>query len=828
MLVKIKIKKDLCMKIIRVLSVCMIIITHFLSLSLHASENMAEFLKGKEQHQGYFTFYNDNESGKVYLEISNFDQQFLFQSSLPSGIGSNDIGLDRGQLGETRLVQFERVGNKVFLRQLNSYYRANTANKLAQQAVKQAFASSIIWGFKVTQTEKNSDKVLIDYTPFLLSDIHHLAQRLKSAKQGDFKIDESRSAFYKKRSKAFPHNTELEAIITYTGNDAGKYLRSVTPDASAVSVHLHHSLIKLPDDQYKTRVFHPFSGFWSVEYADYASAIDEPLIKRLIPRHRLSKKDPQASISEAIKPIIYYLDAGVPEPVRSALLDGARWWNQAFSAIGYKNAFQVKMLPADVDPMDVRYNVIQWVHRATRGWSYGSSVIDPRTGEIIKGHVTLGSLRVRQDYLIALGLTSPFKDQNTDTSKQQEMALARIRQLAAHEVGHTLGLAHNFSASVNNRASVMDYPHPLITIKKTIDGKVLDLSNAYAKNIGDWDKYTIAYGYGDYKPAQEQQKLAKLISNAQAQGFNYMSDPDARPKSGANSKGHLWDNGKNAASELERVLKVRALALQNFGINSIAAGEPFSALEQVLAPIYNFHRYQVEATAKLIAGVNYSYAVKNYNDEKVDYSIVSATEQRQALTALLKTLDAKTLMLPKKLLTLIPPKAYGYSRTRESLPSKTGVTFDGVTLAEASAQHTLALMLNKQRLARLAQQAAQNSSIPSVAQLLEKLMRATVYQPAKSGLQDLIQQRINQLVVKQLLSLWLDKKVVTEVRSEVFFALISLEKTLQQKTKTRSHSKRFFAHYRLLIQQINYGLNEGKQITPTVAVKMPPGSPIGN
>jgi len=787
-----------------------------------AEPTYAEFIQDKQHHQGYFSFYLDDKTGNVFLEIESFEEEFLFQSGLPHGVGSNDIGLDRGQLGDTRLVRFERVGDKVFLRQLNSYYRANTDSVLEKQAIDEAFASSIIWGFKVSNSSPDNSKTLIDYTPFLLSDIHNLSAQLQRTKQGDYKIDASRSGVYQKRSKAFPNNTELEATVTYKGSKAGAHLRAVVPDASAVTVNLHHSLIKLPDDGYQTRKFHPYSGFWQNAYADYASAIDEPLITRNIPRHRLMKKNPQAKVSETVEPIIYYLDAGVPEPVKSALLDGARWWDQAFAAIGYKNAFQVKMLPSDADPMDVRYNVIQWVHRATRGWSYGASVIDPRTGEILKGHVTLGSLRVRQDYLIALGLTSPFKTIDTDTSAMKAMALARIRQLSAHEVGHTLGIAHNFAASVNDRASVMDYPHPLITIKND----EISLENAYATDIGDWDKYVVAYGYGDVSKAQEAQYLSELVDSALQQGLAYVSDPDARAKSGAHATGHLWDNGKDAAAELTRVLQVRELALANFGLNSIPVGTPMSELEQVLVPIYNFHRFQVEATAKLIAGVDYGYQLRSEqftNQQKM----LSGKSQHAALKALLLTLSVETLAIPAEVTALIPPKAYGYSRNRESFTSYTGLTFDPISAAEASAKHTLVLLLNAERLARLQQQSMLDNNIPSVGQLFNELIDATLQSAPKKSTALLIQQRVNQQLIEHLLALWHSENLVTEVKAEVYLTLTDLSQWLTDKRSTKKY-KSSRAQFALLANQINYSLSHDKIATPASKIKLPPGSPIGS
>ncbi|MEW6981085.1 zinc-dependent metalloprotease [Colwelliaceae bacterium 6471] len=791
-------------------------------LSVQANTDFTDFIKDKTYHQGYFSFYQDDNTGKIYLEISKFDQDFIFQSSLPQGIGSNDIGLDRGQLGDTRLVRFERVGEKVFLRQLNSYYRADSDNPLEKQAIDEAFASSIIWGFKVASISSDKQKVLIDYTPFLLSDIHNISDRLKTAKQGSFKVDESRSGIFAKRTKAFPANTELEATVTFKGSGAGDYLKSVTPEHSAITVNLHHSLIELPDDKYTPRQFHPNSGFWSVAYADYASAIDEPIVKRAIPRHRLAKKDKNASSSEAVEPIVYYLDAGVPEPVRSALIDGAKWWDQAFSAIGYKNAFQVKILPADADPMDVRYNVIQWVHRATRGWSYGSSVIDPRTGEIIKGHVTLGSLRVRQDYLIALGLTSPFTQPNTDTNSMKEMALARIRQLSAHEVGHTLGIAHNFAASVNDRASVMDYPHPFVQLG---DGHI-DLSQAYATDIGDWDKFVIAYGYSDLDANKETNVLAELIADSKAKGLAYISDPDARSKSSPHASAHLWDNGADPVAELTRVLEVRAHALANIGTNSIPAGTPLSEIEQVLVPIYNFHRYQVDAVAKLVAGLQYSYEVKSA-EESVGVSNVSGKVQTQAISALISTLKPSVLTLPESLIKLIPPKAYGYSRDRESFKSNTGIAFDPISAADASINNTLNLLLTPERLARLEQHAALDDSAPDTGKLLSALLDNTLYQKSTDGMKLLIQQRANQQVVDHLLALWHQDKLVTEVRAQVYSALQTLAKWLDDNKDNRRKYKGLTAQFEMLAQQISFSFNHSKPSTPASKISLPPGSPIG-
>jgi len=345
-------------------------------------------VKGLTHMNGFFDLYWDKRNGQLLLQIDDLGDEFIYQSSMPRGVGSNDLGLDRGQLGATRIVEFYRSGPKVLLVENNTDYRALSDDLAEQAAVKSSFAHSVVWGFELVAESRNS--VLVDATDFFLRDAHKISSRLSRAEQGTYKVDSSRSAIFLPRTRAFPDNTEVEAIISYTGDqkfdDKGKAasdtLSTVVPDITAVSVHLHHSFIRLPDDDYNPLPYDARAGIVSSPlghgFIDYATPIGDPIQVLYGRRHRLQKLDPKANLSEAVEPIIYYLDPGAPEPVRSALMEGASWWNQAFEAAGYQNAFQVKLLPEDADPMDVRYNVIQWVHRSTRGWSYGSSVLNPQ------------------------------------------------------------------------------------------------------------------------------------------------------------------------------------------------------------------------------------------------------------------------------------------------------------------------------------------------------------------------------------------------------------------------------------------------------------------
>ena len=773
----------------------------------------SEKSKAFQKFDGFLNYLYDVKTDKIYLEVTDLNTEFLYVYSLSSGIGSNDIGLDRGQLGNEQVVYFKKAGNKLLLVQPNLKYRALTDNALEKKSVEQAFATSILFGFPIEEEKKGT--YIIDITDFLMQDTHGVASRLQSGGQGNYSLDKSKSAFDLARTKNFPKNTEFDVILTFKGDAKGREIRAVSPNSGLVTVAQHHSFIALPDNGYKKRVFGPRSGSYPFSYYDYSTPVQEPILKQFITRHRLEKKNPTEKMSEAVEPIIYYLDNGTPEPVRSALLEGGRWWNQAFEAIGYKDAFQLKMLPDDADPLDVRYNVIQWVHRSTRGWSYGSSITDPRTGEIIKGHVSLGSLRIRQDFLIAQALMdTPFKERDDNYEPMLAMAIARIRQLSAHEIGHTLGFAHNYAASTNNKASVMDYPHPQFDIK---NGKI-NFSNAYTATIGDWDKVTVAYSYTDFKDeATEEKGLNAILEKASEKGLRYITDQDARPAGSAHALAHLWDNGTNIGEELDEVLKIRKLAMANFSIDNIKTGEPYTVLEDVFVPLFYFHRYQTEAVAKQIAGLEYNYAIKGDNQEVV--KVLDAKTQHQALNSLLNTLDAEVIAIPKDKLALFPPRAFGYARSRESMKGRMGVGFDPISAAETSADMTLEFMFNPERASRLVLQKSLDDNNLGLEQLIDKVLSNTLFrQENKDKYIDEVQKAINYRALHHLMNLAAQEKVLSQVNAIANYKLNEVMKKLQAKSDLFSFEG---------VKRIQQFQEHPEKFTISPVATIPDGSPIG-
>jgi hypothetical protein len=781
--------------------------------------SIADKTRGMEKKDGFLPLYWDAQGGKLWMEIPRMGAEMIYQVSLPAGMGSNDVGLDRGQLGDTRIVRFERSGPRVLLVQPNLAFRASSTNADERRDVEDSFAQSVLWGFTVGA--ESDGHVLVDATDFALRDAHGVVQALKRARQGDFKLDATRSAFYLPNLKAFPRNSEIEVTLTFTGDNPGEWVRDVTPTPEAITVRERHSFVQLPEDGYTPRRNDPRAGYFGIQYADYSSPLGQPLEQRFLTRHRLKKKDPNAAVSDPVEPIVYYVDRGAPPEIREALIQGASWWNQAFEAAGYRNAFRVEVMPDGADPMDVRYNVIQWVHRATRGWSYGASVVDPRTGEIIKGHVSLGSLRDRQDWLIGEGLTSPYTSGNENPEQVRQMVMARIRQLAAHEVGHTLGLAHNYIASAQGRVSVMDYPHPMVTL--TPDGRI-DLSNTYPEGIGAWDKVAITYGYSDFAPGtNEPVALERIISDARAHGLTFLTDQDARPTGSAHPQTHLWDNGVDAAAELTRVLAVRRAALSRFGETAIRTGMPLATMEEALVPLYLYHRYQDEAAVKMIGGQWYSYALRG--DGQDPLHPVPAADQRRALATVLSTVSPAELALPKSVLDRLPPRPATFEPHRELFTRWTGLVFDAVSPAASAADMTFGLLLDPQRAARLVEQHSLDPSLPDLREVLDRTSAAVFADSDTDPYHREVARAVQRSFVDRLMDLAADAPM-PQVRAEATQRLRELRDQFRGSVRLRSNPQG--PHEALMADDITRFLDrpwEPRERRQPLTI--PPGSPIG-
>lgn len=793
--------------------------------------SIASATQGMKKYEGFFNFYYDEKTGRVLLEVDKLDKEFLYFASLSEGVGNG--GPERGQ-ASSALAEFIKVGPKVLLVEPVTNYRAISQNADEQKAVENAFAKSVIWGFAPVAVE--GEKLLVDLTPFIIRDSQNIATRLgvrrvsgpvsvpqPSSGGGTYRLDESRSVVYMENTKNFPKNTEFEAMVTFTGgspnvNRFGGGGSSLAPDPSAVTINMHQSFVELPDGNYKSRRFDPRSAFGMFSYMDFSAPMTDPIVKRFIRRHRLEKKNPGNAPSEAAEPIVYYIDRGAPEPVKTALIEGGAYWNEAFEAAGFKNAFQVRELPQGADPMDIRYNVVNWINRtgAPRGFSSGASYIDPRTGEIIKGVVTLGSDRHRQDYLIAEGLLQPYEDGKKTTNAMQELALARVRQLSAHEIGHTLGFNHNFAASPKDRGSVMDYPFPRFSLKA--DGTV-DISDSYAKGIGAWDKRAVMWGYTEFpKGTDEEAGLEKIMQETLKQGFLYIPDigGNAHPTS------HQWDDGANPIDQMTNIMKVRRKVLDNFSEKAIQKGEPMATIEEVLVPIYLLHRYQVEAVAKSVGGLYFTHAVKN--DGQVTTRMVEPKEQWRALESLLGTITPEALALPDALISKIPPRPSGYPASLETFTGHTGPTFDPIAAAETAAGTTLSYLLNPERAARLIEYNARDAKQPGLMPVIDKLFEKTWKSSPLDGYKGELQTLVNNLSLKYLLMLAADSKAPENVRGEALLKVGELSDWLKGQLATAAPKQK--ANMLFGLSQIDeFGKNPIK-FEPGPVLDMPPGAPI--
>lgn len=782
----------------------------------------ADVLDGLQRKEGFLEIWTDPAKGRLLLGVERLDTPLLLVTSLPHGLGSNDVGLDRGQPGNVREVEFRRAGPRLLLVERNTRFIASAANPAERASAREAFAESVLWSGEILQSARTT-RVLADFSSFLLADRHGVAQRLEGSEQGKYSVDKDRSTVLLDQARSFPDNTELEALLTFEGDGKGEFVRQVSMDPTSLSLRQHLSLVRFPADGFHARRYHPASGAFSQGAYDFSQPLADSLDVRVQPRFRLEKTDPGAALSPVKKPIVFYLDPGTPEPVRSALLEGANWWRGAFEKAGFKDAFRAELLPPGADPMDIRYNVISWVHRATRGWSYGAALTDPRNGEIIKGSVTLGSQRVRQDILIAEALLAPYARDNADvlTQRAQEMALARLRQLAAHEVGHALGFAHNFAASRHGNGSVLDYPHPLLGLS---DAQGLPaLQPAYGSGIGPWDEFVVKHAYGEFAPGSEERALAELRKQAAAAGLEYVSDNDARSPGAAHPDGLLWDYGPDSLKTFDELMTVRRRALDEFGRGVLPPQRQLGEIEARLVPVYLLHRYQTEAVARLLGGASYRYGLAG--DTAPGTEIVAAADQRAALQRLLRTLSAAELALPPNVLDSTTPPGNDYERTREYFATRNGPLFDPLSAAGAASAQTLQFLFDPARLNRLAWQHARDTQQPGVTEVLDAAFGATWQRDGGGDKQPgagAVQLAVNWTTLDALLATLDGGQLHAQVDAEVRTRLGSWQQWLQR----NGGGENLAASRREAAALIGRYLADPKSVKLRPLPAVPPGAPI--
>lgn len=710
---------------------------------------IAKKTDGLAARPGLLVNFVDVAGGKAYLQLPKPDEaglvgKYLYVESLTTGLGSNDLGLDRTQFGGTYVVDVREFGDRVLIEAENTLYRSDTKSEDERKATREGFATSVLWAGHVVARDDDGS-ALLDITDFVVRDAHNSASRLSG-----YSFDGDRSVVDPVACKSFPDNIDFEALLTFKSSTGSPRVGDHAPDARIVSIHQHHSLVRLPDDGYRPRRFDPRAGMFEVAFTDFAAPLSESLTRRYVTRFRLEKVHPEAARSPVKKQIVYYVDRGVPEPVRSALIEGGNYWARAFDAAGFENAFRVEAMPPGVDPMDIRYNVVQWMNRSTRGYAYGQAVVDPRTGEILKGAVNLDSRRVRQDILIFEGLLGA---ENTGSGKPDDpiaIALGRMRQLAAHEIGHTIGFAHNFAASTyGDRASVMDYPAPLFRIGK--DGNI-DLSDAYAKGVGAWDIQAVRYGYTEFPAGQDEKSgLDEIVQDGIHHGLKFLSDEDADEADGADSDANRWDNMSDPIADLRNTLAVRQKALGRFGERNLHKDAPVADLELVLGPLYFLHRYDVDAVSKLVGGFHYVQAIKG--DGQTFQTRVPAEIQMKAIDSLLWCLRPELLAIPSGLASKMGPVPYGYDASPEAFPRWTSYSFDTMAAAASAGDMVLADLLNPARCARLVEFHAREAAQPSLEGVIDRVQAALVRLPAGSAQQTEIGWTLQHVFLSRLLQL---------------------------------------------------------------------------
>jgi hypothetical protein len=779
--------------------------------------SIATRTQGMEKRDGFVPVYRDTTQGKIYLELPRDSVRMLVFFTLATGLGSNPVGLDRGEDGPSYVTRFDRDGARVLVVFENWRFRSSSANAAHRRSVAESFPPSTVAALPLLASE--GGRLLVDATDFVVHDWMGVPFALRNADQGTYALARDRSGVNWEFTRAFPQNTELDARLTFaTTGRPGGIVAVMAPDGQAFTLREHISLLPLPGAGYRPRALDPRVGYFAVEFNDYAQPIQADLTRRWIVRHRLERVNPDDPRSPIKTPIVYYLDRGIPEPIRSAMMQGAKWWEQAFADAGLGGGFVVRDLPEGVDPMDARYNVVQWVNRNERGWSVGGSLGDPRTGEILKAMARLDSHRARTDYNLYAGLMGA-----APAAADTAFVLARVRQVTAHEIGHTLGLAHNYIASTYDRASVMDYPPPRLRLDAHGD---IDLSAAYAVGPGPYDVWAIRWGYGVFPPATEADSLRAIVAEGLRRGYLFLSDADARPDFASDPRTNLWDDAATPLAFLRYQMQVRRAALARFGERNIRPGEPVALLQERFAPVYFLHRFALASLAKAIGGMEYANAV--VGDGQQETRPVAASAQRAALSALLGALEPAELAVPDTVLTLLGPRPYGYRSSVELVRSRARPAFDALGAARTLAQMIVDAVLQRDRAARLVAFATRESRPLTLAAVIDSLVARTwgpdVPGPGAAKL-NALRRVAGRAVADRLLALAADTEAAPEVRAMIDLKIVELGTLARQRARSGSEESR--AHWSAITADFTRWAERRTLPSPSPALRAPPGDPFG-
>jgi hypothetical protein len=777
------------------------------------SRSISALTSGMDKRDGFIPMYIDNKAGKLLLELPRDTMTVLMFYGLATGLGSNPIGLDRGANGDNFIARFERNGERVLVVFENWNYRGS-ADPAHARSITESFPPSTAGALPLVASE--GDRLLVDATDFVMRDWNDVVGTLQQSNEGSYSVARDRSSIYREYTRAFPKNSEIDVALTFTTTGRpGSTVASIVPDGKSFTLRQHISLLELPDAGYRPRVLDPRMGFFGIRFNDYAQPIQNPLEVRWIARHRLERTNPNDPNSPIRNPLVYYIDRGIPEPVRTATFEGAKWWEDAFDQAGLKGGFRVEYLPEGVDPLDARYNVVQWENRNERGWSIGGSLGDPRTGEILKAMARMDSHRARTDYNLYAGLMGADA-----AAADTAFVLARVRQVTAHEIGHTLGIAHNYIASTYERGSVMDYPPPRVRLNSAGD---IDIAAAYDVGPGEYDVLSLRWGYGIFPPAAEADSLRAIVAEGLRKNLLFLSDADARPDFASDPRTNLWDDAANPMEFLRHQMAVRRVAMSRFGLRNIRVGEPVALLQERFVPVYLMHRFAINSLAKTIGGMEYHNAIRGDNQQAT--RPIPSAEQRRALNALSAALAPAELAIPDTIIALLGPRPFSYGPYVELFGSRTRPIFDELGAARTLAQMIVDAVLQRERAARLVQFSARGENPLTLTEVIDELASSWSAGGSESRKTAALRRVTQRAVADRLLLLASDKEASPEVRSLVELKMTSLRN--RARTLGASGSELDRAHWISIAGDFTRWLERQELPTPTVPLRAPPGDPFG-